>query len=339
MIACLYGKTAAPFVEPVVRDLCVAAETAGGRIVPVTIERALADRIRDRTQWTNLRRVYVLPFDVPANLPDGAPPAAAALVRWVFPGAEVVNPFDTHEICWDKPTTTERWLSRGVRVPESLLTNSIEEATAFVEQHECVILKAPRSCGGHGHYVVEPAADGLVAEARGQRYELELVPAGARAHIQNRRLSYPAPFYLQRLVAGAGARGVLTPGQLLRAYVVDGQIAFWSERFRPRYRRSSDWIVTASLGAKHRFLFDVGEEVRKIALRAAEVIGLRIGVVDLVRTASDGAYVLSAYTDGYHMMIDREFKRMPEFRDCFDLDRFIAEDLLAEAPSVTKVAE
>ncbi|HUI27986.1 MAG TPA: hypothetical protein VL403_18030 [Candidatus Kryptonia bacterium] len=334
MIVCLYGKTCAAFVEPVVYDLRAAAATLNAEVVGVTIERALAERARDRTKWVGVRRAYVLPFDVPASRPLDAPSAPSELLRWLFPGAEVLNAFDVHAICWDKPTLAERWLHRSVRVPDGILTNSVDEAAAFVQQHEHAILKAPHSCGGHDHYVVTAAADGLVAEARGQAYELELVAAGARAHIHDRQLRYPGPFYLQKLVADKGARGVLRPAQLLRAYIVDGQLVCWTERYRPRVRRSSDWIISSGTGGKYRFVFSVNEEAHKLALRAAEVIGLRVGVVDVARTSNDGAYVLSAYTDGHHMMIDREFKRLPEFRDHFDFDRYIAEALVAEPTPV-----
>ena len=40
----------------------------------------------------------------------------------------------------------------------------------------------------------------------------------------------PPPFYLQRLVTDVGRGGVLKPAQILRAYIVDGQIVFWTER-------------------------------------------------------------------------------------------------------------
>ena len=139
---------------------------------------------------------------------------------------------------------------------------------------------------------------------------------------------------MQRLVGDIGPRG-FTPGQLLRAYVVDNQIAFWTERYRDHYVRPADWIVNVSRGAKYRFVQNVSEEAKKIALRSAEVIGLRIGVVDLIRTGRGDSYVLEVDTDGYHMLIDRQFKSIPEYRDFFDLDRYIAEALLVE-PEIPK---
>ena len=338
MIVSLYGKGCATFVEPALQDLRTAAASLNADVTAVTIERALAERARDRTKWVGVRRVYVLPFDVPAARPLDAPAAPRELIRWLFPGAEVLNSFDVHAICWDKPALAERWLHRGVRVPDGVFTNSVDEAIAFAQQHEHTILKAPHSCGGYDHYVVTTAADGLVAEARGQVYELELVAAGARAHIRNRQLVYPGPFYLQRLVGERGPRGVLRPAQLLRAYIVDGQLVCWTERYRRHVRQPSDWIIGAGTGGKYRFLFGVNEETRKLALRAAEVIGLRVGVVDLIRTGSDGTYVLAAYTDGHHMMIDRGFKLLPEFRNHFDFDRYIAEALVAEPTPIAPPA-
>ena len=142
------------------------------------------------------------------------------------------------------------------------------------------------------------------------------------------RLSYPAPFYLQRLIGDQFA-GQFLPGQMLRAYVVDGQIGFWTERYRDHYRRPSDWIINVARGAKYRFVLNVSEEAKKLALRAADVVGARVAAVDILRSSA-GLRVLEVDTDGYHMMIDRQFKLIPDYRGFFNLDRFIAEALLAE---------
>ena len=77
-------------------------------------------------------------------------------------------------------------------------------------------------------------------------------------------------------------------------------------------------------------MHDTSEETKKVALRTAEVIGFRIGVVDLIRTGRADSYVLGVDTDSYHMIIDRQFKYIPEYRDFFNLDRYIAEALLVE---------
>jgi glutathione synthase/RimK-type ligase-like ATP-grasp enzyme len=100
------------------------------------------------------------------------------------------------------------------------------------------------------------------------------------------------------------------PGQVLRAYVVDNEVTFWTERFRERYQRPADWIVNVGLGARYRFVLNVSDEIRKVALRAAEVLGARIAAVDVIRTVAQGGMVLEVDTDGQHMMIDRQFKEI-----------------------------
>ena len=321
MIACLYGRACAPFVEPVVRDLCAAAAAAGGEVRPLTIEAALTHRER----CAAIRRLYVLPFDPPLS---SEWPTAPALVRALFPRVEVTTSFAVQDLCWDKVATQERLLDRGLPVPETLMSADPAEVCEFVRAHGFAILKERFSCAGHGHLVVWFEGDRLVADGGSHQYALQLVTGGTR-RLYGERLVYPGPFYVQRLVADVGPHGV-RPGQVLRAYIVDDHLVFWSERYRDRYQRPSDWLITVTRGAKYRFVLSVSEEVKKVALRSAAVIGMRIGVVDLIRTGSQGPYVLEVDTDGYHMMIDRQFKEIPEYREFFDLDRYIAEALLVE---------
>ena len=328
MIACLYGRDCAPFVEPVVHDLVRAAAAAGGEIQPLTIEAAVADPARAAT----VHRVYVLPFDPPpAAQPQASP---AALLRALFPRAEVVNSVAAQDLCWDKLATQERLLERGVPVPDTLTSTLPADVHAFVHRHGFAILKERFSCGGQGHIVLWFEDGQLVGDCGSHRYTVELTAAGRR-HLDGERLLYPAPFYVQRLVADRGPRAI-TPAQVLRAYIVDDRIIFWSERYRDRYTRPADWIINVGRGARYRFVLTVSEEVKKIALRSAEAVGVRIGVVDIVRTGSGGPYVLEVDSDSQHMIIDRQFKLLPEYRDFFDLDRYIAEALLAEPPVVTK---
>ena len=327
MIACLYGRAFAPFVEPVVRDLSAAATAAGGEIQPLTIETALTDQARRAA----VHRLYVLPFDPPPS--SQWPEAPAAMVRALFPRVDVPTSFAVQDLCWDKVATQERLLDRGVPVPETLMSADPDEVHAFVHAHGFAILKERFSCGGQGHIVIWFDGDQLVGDGGSHQCRIELVTAGDR-RLYGDRLVYPGPFYVQRLVADVGPRSI-TPGQVLRAYIVDNQVVFWSERYRDRYQRPADWLINVGRGAKYRFVLNVSEEVRKVALRSAEVIGMRIGVVDIIRTGSQGPYVLEVDTDGYHMMIDRQFKEIPEYRDFFDLDRYIAEALLVEPEAPT----
>jgi len=331
MIACVYGRAFAPFVEPVARALSAAAVAAGGEIRPLPIEAAVADR----TRCVGVHRLYILPFDPP---PSTEPPTShAALIRTLFPRVELAASFAVQELCWDKIATEQRLLDRGIPVPETVQSADPSEVYDFVHRHRFVLLKERSSCAGQGHVVVWLEDEQLVGDTGSRQFRVELTREGPRRHERD-RLIYPAPFYAQRLVAEYAPRSV-TPGQLLRAYVIDSHVPFWTERYRERYTRPSDWIVNVSRGAKYRFVLNVSEEVKKIALRSAEVIGMRVGVVDMVRTGSDGPYVLDVETDSYHMIIDRQFKEIPEYREFFDLDRYIAEALLVEPEVPAKRAD
>lgn len=321
---CVYGATCAPFVESTAFALREHGAEFDAPIVPLTVEAALEEPWR----WRHTERVYVLPFDVPARLPAEFPPNAAGLLRALFPHATVVNNPAAHELSWDKVASSERLLARSVPVPDTLITPVPDEAREFIAKQEQAILKAPRSCGGEGHLVVFIDDEGTIAgEMRGRRYVVELDADAAAIRLHDGVLTWPPPYFVQRLIAGVGRHGVLRPPQVLRAYLVDGRVVFWTERYRERFQRPSDFILNVSLGAKYRFLRGTSEEARKLASRAAEVLDVRIGVVDIVRAGSDGPYVLEVDSDGYHMMIDRSFTQMPEFRVTHDYDRYIAEFL------------
>lgn len=333
MIVCLYGRTAEPFVASAIADLQDAAQERGKEIAALSIEAAVGSE----REWKSVERVYALPFEVPLHLPSALPLAPAQLVRELFPNADLINAPAVHELCWDKLTMAQRLLERGVPMPESLVTADPDEARDFVRRHEHAILKETRSCGGHGHVVVFADDSGTIAgEVPGRRYAMDFEASGVGRSIAHGVLSCPPPFYLQRLVTGVHRTGALEPAQILRAYVVDGQVMFWTERYRDRMRRPADFIISATFGAKYRFLPEVSDAAQTVARRAAEVLGVRVGVVDLIRTGAEGPYVLEVDTDGYHMMIDRSFKRLPAYRDVYDLDRCIADLLLAPPPPPPK---
>jgi glutathione synthase/RimK-type ligase-like ATP-grasp enzyme len=329
MIVALYGKAAEPYVGGIIADLQATAAARGAEIFALALETAL----RGHRQWDSVERLYLLPFDVPATAPAELPLATPQLIKTLFPRADPLNSPAVHELCWDKLVMARTLLDRGVPMPETLITNDPDEAAEFVRRHEQAILKEPRGCGGHGHVVLFADESGTIGgEVPGRRYAVELVASAIGRSLAHGVLTCPPPFYLQRLVTDTRRTGVLTPAQIVRAYVVDGQAVFWTERYRDRVRRPADFIVTTAFGARYRFLPEVSDAAKTIARRAAEALGVRVGVVDLIRSGSAGPYVLDVDTDGQHMVIDRSFKQLPEFRDPYDFDRYIAELLLAPPP-------
>lgn len=327
VIACLYGRAGLPFLEPTINDLVDAVAHLRGELIPIAIEDALAHPQR----CGEVERIYVLPFDAPAGYDP------AILVRELFPRALPVISFAVQDLCWNKVLTQTRLLERGIPVPESLITSNSMELRSFVKRYGFAILKERSSCGGHGDLVVWLEDGELYGDSGSHRYRLALKDQGER-RVNGETLTYPAPFYVQRLVGSVRTRR-FEPGQQLRAYVVDNQVRFWAERYRERYTRPSDWMVHAAREARYRFLQTVSEETQKLALRAAEVVGARIAAVDIVRTGSQGSFVLEVDTDGHHMMIDRSFKRIPEYRDFFDLDHYIARALMRSEEPVRRAGQ
>jgi glutathione synthase/RimK-type ligase-like ATP-grasp enzyme len=323
MIACLYGRPFAPLVEPVARDLCDAVDDLGAEMRALTIE----DAQRHGRALEGVTQLYVLPFDPPPQL---AHLSNQDLLEGLFPNARPIVSAAAHELCWDKIATQERLLDRGVPIPETLVTALPEDVLEFVRAHEFAVLKENHSCAGQGHLVVWLEEGELVGDCGSHRYTIDLIRGGQR-RLHGERLSYPGPFYLQRLIAEIDPRGV-TPPQVLRAYIVDREIVFWTERYRERYRRPSDWIVNHALGAHYRFVQNVSDEAQKTALRAAGAVGARVAAVDLVRTGRGGIYVLEVDCDGAHMFIDRSFKLVPDYRPYFDFDHYIAQLIVNESP-------
>lgn len=330
MIACVYGGGADVFVEPTVRDLAQAAAARDARLVGIPVERLLAPVRRHMFEAT---QVYVLPFELPGAALEGAAPDGGVtdLLRDLFPKAVVANATAAHELSTDRVLLSERLMERGMAVPETLVTSSAEEARDFIRRSEHVVLRDVRVRGRGGGFVAFCDANGtVIGEARGRRYVLELEDAGVGCRLLHGVLSQPPPFFVQRLITRVGRGGVLLPAQVLRAYVIDDQIPFWTETYRDRVRRPSDFLLSAEAGAPRRFVQVVSDEAAKLALRVAKSVGARIAAVDIIRSDT-GYVVLDVVTDGHHLMIDRSFKSLPEYRDAFDLDRHIVDALIDAA--------
>lgn len=320
-VATLHSRVFAPWVDPIVNDLVLAAKSLGEEIEPILLDELLPYyRMRE-----DVERLYVLPCIAP---PDKLVPD---LVRSRLPRAFPFIPFEVQDLCWDKIATQRRLIDRGIATPETLLTDDPLEVARFVKHHTYAILKEPSGCAGAGHWVLW-FEDGRLMADNGLSAHRAVLGAAPRVQVIDEELHYPPPYYVQRLV-GTYTRYGFEVGQVLRAYVVDEEIPFWSERYREHYRRPGDWILNVARGAKYRFVLSVSEETKNVALRAARAVGARVAAVDLVRTSADGPLLLEVNTDGYHMCIDRSFKNLPEYREYFDLDRYIARAILSTEQS------
>lgn len=319
-IACLYGESLTPFVDDVVREIAQQIDAAGGVPAIVSIEQAWLRR----SELPEFASLYVLPFDNPVAL--GAPPDPDETMAALFGETPLVVPWAVQELCWDKIATQERLLAHGVPTPTALIASSLREVREFVREHRFAILKEPRSCGGAGHFVLWLEGKQLVGDCGSHAYRIEPKDGGA-IELDGDVLRHPGPYYVQRLVARQTRQGA-EPGPVLRAYVESNEVRFWTERYREEYTRPADWIINAGRGARYRFLHGASHQAERAALRAAEALGIRAGVVDIVRAPDGSPFVIEADVDGRHMMIDRTYKQLPEFRAHFDFDRYVARSLV-----------
>lgn len=319
MIACVFDSGSAAFVEPAVQDIARFAKTRGVDLIGVCIDRMAAPH-------SNVSQVYVLPFDAADAV------QSRAMLAQAFPSGQAANSLAAHELATDRIALGERLLERGVAIPEALVTDDPEEARAFIARCGHAVLRDVRSGRRGGSLVVVCGDDRVVAgESRGRRYVVELSAAVDRIQLQHGVLTYPPPYFAQRLITRVGRQGVLMPAPVQRAFVVDEDIPFWIEAYRDRARRPSDFLVDPAAGASRRFVQVVSDEAEKLVRRVSKVVGFAFGAVDIVRSDS-GYVILDVVTDGRHGMIDRSFKALPEHRDAFDLDRHIALALADRCP-------
>jgi hypothetical protein len=315
-VAVVYSRVFAPWVEQIARDLVAHGAPLGGDIEAIVLEQLLSSyQFRD-----DIECLYVLPCTAPSGhrVPE--------LLRSRFPRAHVFVPFEVQDLCWNKIATQKRMLDRGIPTPETILSYDPEDVVNFVKQHTYAILKEPEGCAGTGHWVLWFEGSTLMADNGWAAYRLCLGGDGP-SRIVGDELHRAPPYYVQRLV-GTFQRPGFAIGQVLRAYVIEGEVPFWGERYREHYRRPGDWILNVTRGARYQFVLAVSEETKTTALRAARAVGARVAAVDLVRTSASGPLVLEVNVDSYHMCIDRSFKDLPEFREYYDFDRYLARALL-----------
>ena len=157
------------------------------------------------------------------------------------------------EAAVDRARMTVELARAGLPVPETVITEDVEEARAAVERFGAVVLKPLFTSKGRGMLRLDPALD--VARV-----------------LERHRAERAGPFYLQRFVKH--------PGRDLGLAVLDGRClgAYW------RVAGDGQWMTTILAGGRY-VPADPPAEALDIALRAARHFGLLFTGVDLVECA------------------------------------------------------
>lgn len=173
-------------------------------------------------------------------------------------GVPVWSGPDQVEAAVDRARMTVELARAGLPVPETVITEDVQEARAAVERFGTAVLKPLFTSKGRGMQRLDPALD-LVRVFEGHRAD-----GGG-------------PFYLQRFVKH--------PGRDLGVAVLDGRClgAYW------RVAGDGHWMTTILAGGRYAAA-EPPAEALDIALRAARHFGLLFTGVDLVE--SDGGFAV-----------------------------------------------
>jgi len=172
-------------------------------------------------------------------------------------GLLVVNSPSAIERCIDKYFTLSFLAERGIKVPRTVVTESVEEAlAAFDELGGDVVCKPLFGSRGMG---VTRLTDRDVA----------LRVFRALAFINH-------VIYIQEFIPH-GTRDI-------RAFVIGGRVV------ASMYREASSWKTNVAQGARP-VAFKPSEEVAELAVRAAGLMGCEVAGVDLLE-GGDGYYVI-----------------------------------------------
>jgi tetrahydromethanopterin:alpha-L-glutamate ligase len=145
----------------------------------------------------------------------------------------------------------------GLPVPETTVTEDLDEAAAAVERFGSAVLKPLFTSKGRGMLRLESSRE-------------------LRAQLESHRDDGLGPFYLQRFVKH--------PGRDLGVAVLDGRCigAYW------RVAAADHWMTTILSGGRYEKA-DLDPDTEAIAVRAARHFGLLFTGVDLIED-SDGRF-------------------------------------------------
>jgi RimK family alpha-L-glutamate ligase len=178
-------------------------------------------------------------------------------------GVEIVNSVSSILLMRNKAETMRKLVSAGLPIPETLITESIEDAAEFVKSHVPCVLKPITGFGGQGVQLIEREFD-LINIYDYLKFHSQTFGKGA--------------FLLQEFIRN--------PGYDIRALVVEGNVIATMQRV------GGDGITrNIHAGGVPR---PNDRDVTKLATRAAKSVRGRLVGVDIIPDLSGQLWVLEA---------------------------------------------
>lgn len=179
------------------------------------------------------------------------------LMAWERAGVPIVSPPALIERVLDRFRMTLDLGEAGVPLPETILTESPDEAAAFVARHGRAVVKPRHTSKGHGMLLLQNPAEARNMAANGAA--LGRGPAYLQAFVQPRE-------------RGAERRDI-------GVVVIGGVVAGAYARVAP----PGEWRTTTAAGGRYAPA-NVTPEIEQIALKVSRVFGLDFTTVDVVET-------------------------------------------------------
>ncbi|RLI58316.1 MAG: hypothetical protein DRO87_04215 [Candidatus Thorarchaeota archaeon] len=176
-------------------------------------------------------------------------------------GVQIVNPINSILLMRNKAETMRRLISRGLPVPETLITESLEVAADFVREHFPCVLKPITGFGGLGVQLIE------------REFDLENIYDYLKFHSQ---MFGKGAFLLQDYVRN--------PGYDIRALVLEDEVIASMQRI------ATEGITTnIHQGGIPRVNHT---DVSQIAVQAAQSVNGRLVGVDIIPDLEGNLWVL-----------------------------------------------
>jgi RimK family alpha-L-glutamate ligase len=176
-------------------------------------------------------------------------------------GVTIVNTVSSILLMRNKAETMRKLVSAKLPVPRTLITESMDDAAAFVRDNFPCVLKPITGFGGLGVQLIE------------KDFDLENIYDYLKFHSQ---MFGKGAFILQEYIRG--------PGFDIRAFVLDGEVVATMQRV------SDGGLVTNLHSGGTPRLNDI--DVSDLALRAAESVKGRMVGVDIIPDRSGDMWVL-----------------------------------------------
>jgi RimK family alpha-L-glutamate ligase len=214
---------------------------------------------QDKVDLSKLALLFVL--DIGANDIGAFFNRVGLLSALTEMGVKVVNSVSSILLMRNKAETMRRLISAGLPVPETLITESIDDAASFVRSHFPCVLKPITGFGGLGVQLIE------------REFDLENIYDYLKFHSQ---MFGKGAYILQEYVR--------SPGYDIRSLVLDGEVLTTMQRV------GGEGITTNihSGGVPARNTIDVSE----LSVRAAKSVKGYIVGVDIIPDRDGKLWVL-----------------------------------------------